>query len=78
MNQTLDSLQPGQSARVVRLEGAPAVTGRLMEIGLIPGRMARLVRRAPLADPIELLIDGTRLAVRRGDAAGVVVEPSAG
>jgi ferrous iron transport protein A len=41
---------------------------RLRELGLVPGTRIRVVRRAPLGDPIEVSVRGSRLAMRRSEA----------
>ena len=42
---------------------------RLRELGFVPGTRVRLVRRAPRGDPIEVAVRGSRVAMRRGEAA---------
>ena len=69
----LGSLSCGQEAVVAGVNGTGAVMMRLMEIGLIPGRVVSVLRRAPFGGPIELLVDRTRLAVRLSEADCVEV-----
>ena len=71
---TLARVPLGGSARVRRLSGDPAIRERLAELGLTPGQEVRLLRRAPLGDPLEFLVRGYRLAVRSDEAALVEVE----
>jgi len=42
-------------------------------MGFMPGERLRLVRRAPLGDPIEVEIGGAHLALRHADAALIQV-----
>ena len=44
-----------------------------MEMGLLPGTSVRLVRVAPLGDPIELRLRDYSLSVRRSEAARISV-----
>ncbi len=74
MSRTLDSLKPGDEAVVRSLDGEPEAFGRLMEMGLLPGTPVKVVRFAPLGDPIEIVIRGYHLSLRRAEAAGIVVE----
>lgn len=74
MSRTLDSLKPGDEAIVRSLDGEPEAFGRLMEMGLLPGTQVKVVRFAPLGDPIEIVIRGYHLSLRRAEAAGIVVE----
>lgn len=71
---SLDSLQPGQPATIVELDGDDASTRRLMELGLLPGQPIQLVGRAPFGDPIACLIRGVRIAVRAVDARRVRIQ----
>lgn len=68
---SLADLLPGESGRVARVEGLPEVRMRLLEMGLTRGTAVRLVRVAPLGDPIELDVRGYRLSVRKGEARSV-------
>lgn len=74
MSKTLDSLSSGARGVVVQLSGDPAVTERLMEMGLIAGTPFKVVKRAPLGDPIEIETRGYHLTIRKGEAAGIVVD----
>lgn len=74
MQTTLDLLKPGDEATVTRLDGAPEEFDRLMELGLIVGTPIKLVKFAPLGDPIEILMRGYHLSLRRSEAARVIVE----
>ncbi len=70
----LSQLTPGQSARVVRVEGGGSVRTRLQEMGLIRGTPVQFVRVAPLGDPIEVRVRGYSLTLRRQEADAVIVE----
>jgi ferrous iron transport protein A len=70
---TLAQLSPGQRGRIVELQGDDAVAVRLFELGLLPGEIVEVLGLAPLGDPMAVVIRGTRLAVRRSDAARISV-----
>lgn len=70
----LSQLSVGDSARILRVNGDAEVRGRLLEMGLTTGVTVKLVRAAPLGDPLELMVRGYRLSVRRGEAAVVEIE----
>lgn len=74
MARTLNSLQPGDEAIVQALNGEPEANGRLMEMGLLPGTPVKVVRFAPMGDPMEILLRGYHLSLRRDEAADIVVE----
>lgn len=44
-----------------------------MEMGLLPGTEVRVVRVAPLGDPLELRLRDYSLSVRRSEAAKIAV-----
>ncbi|MBV9867464.1 MAG: ferrous iron transport protein A [Abitibacteriaceae bacterium] len=74
MSQTLDTLKPGDEAVVLELQGDPETTERLMEMGLIAGTALKVLKYAPLGDPIEILMRGYHLTLRKAEAAGITVE----
>lgn len=69
----LSTFTPGESGVISRLEGRPAVTRRLMELGLVPGTPIVMVRRAPLGDPMEVSVRGLHLSLRRSEAGHILV-----
>jgi len=71
---TLDELPLGQSAKVLKLTGAPAVRRRLMEMGITPSAMVEAVRRAPLGDPLDVKVRGYHVSLRKAEAAAIEIE----
>jgi ferrous iron transport protein A len=63
----------GQMVTVERVSGEGSFRRRLMELGLVPGTRVELVGVAPLGDPLELLVRGGSLSIRRTEAEGVAV-----
>lgn len=70
---TLDMLRPGQTADVVEVSGGDGIAVRLREMGFVPGEAVRLLRLAPLGDPLKCMIQGSRIALRNREAQRVVV-----
>lgn len=68
---TLDQLRPGDERRVARVNAAGPTAQRLAEMGLLEGTVVRLVRVAPLGDPLEIELHGYFLSLRKADARGV-------
>lgn len=68
---TLDCLSAGESGVIAALSGDDPVTVRFLEMGLLPGERIAVLGAAPLGDPIAVLVRGSRLAIRRRDAARV-------
>lgn len=73
---TLDQIPPGKRCRIEALRGGPALTQRLLELGVLEGEELLVVGRAPLGDPIEIESALTRLSLRRSEAAQVQVTPA--
>ncbi len=71
----LAEIADGNSAIVRRLALPRATARRLFEMGVLPGTRVRVVRRAPLGDPIELRLRNYSLSIRREEAALIEVEP---
>ncbi|HET6163702.1 MAG TPA: ferrous iron transport protein A [Planctomycetota bacterium] len=65
---TLDQLRPGMSARVVRLAARGAIGQRLSDMGFVEGTAVKLIRAAPLGDPLEVEIQDYLLSLRRAEA----------
>ncbi len=53
------------------------VRQRLLEMGFIRGARLRVEKLAPLGDPMELVIKGYHLSLRREESACILVEPVA-
>lgn len=71
---TLADMAVGSHARVARVQGQPAIRHRLLEMGMTPGCRVRLVRIAPLGDPLDFELRGYHLSLRREEARNVVIE----
>ena len=71
----LSEIALGQVVTVERVGGRGSFRRRLLEFGLVPGTRVELVSVAPLGDPLEFLVRGSSLSIRRADAADIVVSP---
>jgi ferrous iron transport protein A len=69
--ETLDGLELGDEAIIAKVRGARPFRRRLMEMGLVPGTEIKLVNIAPLGDPLEIELRGSRLSIRRREAVEV-------
>ena len=73
----LSEVQPGQIVEVIAIAGQSSFRRRLLELGLVPGTRVELVRVAPLGDPVELLVRGASLSIRKAEASVIEVEAAA-
>lgn len=71
----LSELAIGQTAAIRELPKTGVAFIRLREMGLLVGTPVKLVRIAPLGDPIEIKVRGYSLTLRKSEAAGILVEP---
>lgn len=69
------ALPVGAAGVVDAIDGLDAVVLRLREMGLVEGSRVVLTRRAPFGDPLEIEVRGTRVCLRRADAARFAVVP---
>lgn len=70
---TLDELQIGQSAILETVGGEGALRQHFLDMGLIPGAEVTLMRFAPLGDPMELMVQGYELTLRKADAKDITI-----
>lgn len=70
----LSELHIGQSARVLRVGGEGSLRSHLLNMGLVPGVVLRLEKRAPMGDPIEIQLRGYSLSLRLSEAVHIELE----
>jgi ferrous iron transport protein A len=70
----LSKLAVGGSARITSLGAVGPLRRRLMDMGIVPGERVRVVKVAPLGDPIEVTVKSYCLSLRRKEAEGIAVE----
>ena len=70
---TLNELEIGKTAKIVRLNGEGAVKRRIMDMGLTKGTEVTVRKVAPLGDPIEITVRGYELSLRKDEAVKIEV-----
>ena len=70
---TLDELRIGGSAVIKTVHGEGALRLRLLDMGLIPRTRVSMIKIAPMGDPMEIMVRGYELTLRREDAARIEV-----
>jgi Fe2+ transport system protein FeoA len=73
--QPLTGLAPDDHAIVQEVRGHSALRKRLLDMGVTPGAEIAVVRVAPLGDPVEYMVRGYRLSLRRSEAEQVLIDP---
>ncbi len=75
MSPSLAEIPLGHTATVAGVAGPRAFRRRLLEMGLVPGTLVRVVTIAPLGDPLRIEVRGGQWSIRRNEAAQIAVEP---
>ena len=72
---TLANASTGDSCVVLNIEPEPAeLKSRLYALGVIPGSRLKVLRFAPLGDPMQVRIGGSYLSIRKAEADIISVE----
>ncbi len=71
---TLKDLNPGQQGKVASISTTGAMKRRIMDMGVTPGVVVKVIKVAPLGDPIEVNVRGYELSLRKDEAAQVQIE----
>lgn len=71
---TLRDAKCGQTVRVVKIHGEGAVKRRIMDMGITKNTEIFIRKVAPLGDPVEVMVRGYELSLRKADAEMVEVQ----
>lgn len=69
----LDQLKVGEWGIIRRITASGAFRKRLMEMGFVENTPIFVQKHAPLNDPIEYILRGYHISLRRNEAAHVIV-----
>ncbi|HEY3277000.1 MAG TPA: FeoA family protein [Syntrophorhabdaceae bacterium] len=70
----VSTLKKGERARITGIAATGPLKRRLMDMGILVGEEIKLEKIAPLGDPLEMMIKGYRLSLRKKEAEGILVE----
>jgi len=70
---TLQEIQPGQSC-IVKQVYANNLRKRIIDMGLITGTQIFVKKTAPLGDPMEIIVRGYSLTLRKAEARTILVD----
>lgn len=71
---TLKQISCGKTVRVTKLHGEGPVKRRIMDMGITKGVEVYVRKVAPLGDPLEVMVRGYELSLRKADAEMIEVE----
>ena len=78
MLKTLDTFEIGETGLIKKVDGEGKLRRRLFDMGVTPGAIVSLRKRAPLGDPIEVTIRGYELSLRKDEAMLIHLEVKEG
>ena len=66
----LCDLLPGEEGRISDFDTSTPtfIKNRMLSLGFVPGTLVRIVRKAPLGDPVEYELRGSRISLRKSEA----------
>ncbi len=71
---TLYDMKPGQEGTVRSIGEKGPTRKRIMDMGVTPGARIKIVKVAPLGDPLEVNVRGYELSLRKAEAKQISVE----
>ena len=72
---TLDKLQIGKDAIIESIECEDiALRCHILDMGLTPNVEVSLVKTAPMGDPLEIIVRGYDLTLRKNDASKIKIK----
>lgn len=69
----LSTLQNNETGIIVKVHGHGAFRKRITEMGFVKGKVVKVIKNAPLQDPVEYEILGYNVSLRRSEAALIEV-----
>lgn len=75
-NLTLADLQTGEEGVIVKVKGHGSFRKRITEMGFVSGKNVKVIKNAPLKDPVEYRLMGYNISLRRSEASLIEVIPS--
>lgn len=71
---TLRDLKPGEEGCVAAIGEKGPLRRRIMDMGVTPGVVIKVIKAAPLGDPIEVNIRGYELSLRKDEAKQILIK----
>ncbi len=71
---TLNEMKQGEKCVIREIAVSGITLQRLVSLGFTPGEEAVVVRRAPFLDPFDVMVCGSKVAIRENEAKQIKVE----
>lgn len=72
---TLNEVASGEKCVIIKISGHGGLRHRLMEMGFVKGETVTVIKSSPLQDPIEYVVMGSHVSLRRSEADKIEVVP---
>ena len=73
----LSMLPVGTQAMIKEVIASGMLQQKLFDMGFIAGKIVEVVRLSPLSDPMEVLIEGSHIGIRKEEASFVLIKEGA-
>jgi ferrous iron transport protein A len=70
---TLDEVKRDQECEIMDITSEGIMGQRLLDMGFIPGTRIKVIRNAPLVDPVEFFLKGYYVSLRHSEAKKIEV-----
>jgi len=70
----LSELLPGERGVIKKMKNKGAIRRRLMDMGFVTDTPIEVEKNAPLGDPVDILVKGCHVSIRKEEAKDVWVE----
>jgi len=71
---TLEDLKPGEGGRIAQIDGGHGMVGRLVALGIRPGRRITKLSSGFMRGPVTIEVDRAQMAIGFGMAKRILVE----
>ena len=71
---SLSLLKEGKEGTVFSVNLKGKIKYRLLDIGIIPGARLKVIKTAPLGDPLQIEIKGYNLCIQKEIAQKIIIE----
>lgn len=71
----IGNLEIGSEAKITGYEqGSKAYRQKLLRMGLVKGCRLKLLRKAPMGDPVEIELNGQKITLRKSEADVLIID----
>ncbi|MCQ2285821.1 MAG: ferrous iron transport protein B [Bacteroidales bacterium] len=72
---SLNEMPTGSQCVIIKISGHGGLRHRLMEMGFVKGETVTVIKTSPLQDPVEYIVMGSHVSLRRSEAEKIEVIP---